>query len=56
MMLQGVRYLAGYEPQGILFESNQTKVGVSLSKPHHTPLNVDEEYNKVTSHLVFFTN
>jgi hypothetical protein len=44
MMLYRVWFLAVFEPQGYWFESEltPTQVSVSLSKPHHTPPNVDE--------------
>jgi hypothetical protein len=42
MMLQGVWFVAGFEPQGYLFESELTQVSVSLPKPHHTPPSVVE--------------
>jgi len=42
MMLQAVWFVAGFEPQGYLFESELTQVSVSLSKLHHTPPNVEE--------------
>ena len=44
MMVGGAWFVAGFEPQGYLFESKltQTQVSVSLSKPHHTPPNVEE--------------
>jgi len=42
MILQGVWFVAGFEPQGFLFESELTQVSVSLSKPHHTPTIIDE--------------
>jgi hypothetical protein len=40
----GGMVVARFEPQGYLFESELTltQVGVSLSKPHHTPPNVEE--------------
>jgi len=58
MMLQGVCFVAGFEAQGYSFETelNVTQVSVSLSKPHHTPPNVEEGYNKGTLQSVFFTN
>jgi len=42
MMLQGVWFVAGFEPQGYLFETELTKVSVSLLKVHHTTPNVEE--------------
>jgi len=42
MMLQVVWFDAGFELQGYLFESELTQVSVSLSKPHHTPPNVEK--------------
>jgi len=36
MMLSGVWFVAGFEPQGSVFESELAQVSVSLSKPHHT--------------------
>jgi len=37
-----VWFVAGFEPQVYLFESELTQVSVSLSKPHHAPPNVEE--------------
>jgi len=44
MMLYGVWFVAGSDPEGYLFESKVTltQVSVSLSKPHHAPPNVEE--------------
>jgi hypothetical protein len=42
MMVEGVWFVAGCEPQGYLFESELTQVSVLLSKPHHTPPNLAE--------------
>jgi hypothetical protein len=53
-----VLFVAGFEQQGYLIESELTltQVSVSLSQPHHTPPNVEEGSNKVTSLFIFFTN
>jgi hypothetical protein len=44
MKVWGEWFVAGFEPQGYLFESELTltQVSVSLSKPHYTPPNVEE--------------
>jgi len=42
MIVYGVWFVAGFEPQGYLFESELTQVSVSLSKPLYTPPNVEE--------------
>ena len=42
MMLQLVWFVAGFKPQGYLFESDLTQVSVPLSKPHLTPPHVEE--------------
>jgi len=42
MMFQGVWFVAGFESEGYLFESELTQVSASLAKPHHTPPNVEE--------------
>ena len=42
MMLSGVWFVAAFQPQGYLFESELTQVNDTLSKPHHTPPNVEE--------------
>ena len=41
-MLQGVWCVAGFELERYVFEGELTQVGVSHSKPHDTPPNVEE--------------
>lgn len=49
MILSGVWFDGGFEPQGYLFDSELTQVSLLLSKLRHTTANIEEGYNKVTS-------
>jgi len=56
IMHWGVLFVAGSACKGYLIESELTQGGIWCSKPHRTPLNAEQELNKVTLRSVFFMN